>query len=132
MRTIESVDEHPPVTRASLREMLPIVAPMSMTLLPTRVWTQEQWDRIKRGYRARGMDEKWDVYVEGHVAFLHRSWTGRGVFEASVRRRMRVVRFSARLPTAQVDRLPVHQAATVLVHAVIRDLVRQLASQPPL
>jgi len=112
--------------------MLPIVAPMSMTLLPTRVWTQEQWDRIKRGYRARGMDEKWDVYVEGHVAFLHRSWTGRGVFEASVRRRMRVVRFSARLPTAQVDRLPVHQAATVLVHAVIRDLVRQLASQPPL
>lgn len=63
--------------------MSPIVAPMSMTLLPTRVWTQEQWNRIKRGYRARGMDEKWDVYVEGHVAFLHRSWTGRGVFEAS-------------------------------------------------
>ncbi len=38
----------------------------------------------------------------------------------SVRRRMRVVRFSARLPTAQVDRLPVHQAATILVHAAAR------------
>jgi hypothetical protein len=29
------------------------------------------------------MDEKWDVFVENHVAFLHRSWTGNGVFEAT-------------------------------------------------
>ncbi len=54
-----------------------------MTLLPARVWSQEQWERIERGYRAQGMDEKWDVFVENHVVFLHRSWTGRGVFEAS-------------------------------------------------
>jgi hypothetical protein len=54
-----------------------------MTLLPARVWTAEQWERIERGYRARGMDEKWDVFVESRVAFLHRSWTGHGVFEAS-------------------------------------------------
>lgn len=38
----------------------------------------------------------------------------------SLRRRMRVVRFSARLPTDQVDRLPVHQAATILVHLATR------------
>jgi hypothetical protein len=54
-----------------------------MTLLPARVWSQEQWERIKRGYQARDMDEKWDVFVENRVAFLHRSWTGNGVFEAS-------------------------------------------------
>lgn len=71
------------VTRASLGRIFPIVAPVPMTLLPARVWTQEQWERIKLGYRARGMDEKWNVFVEDHVAFLHRSWTGRGVFEAS-------------------------------------------------
>ncbi|MFF4659020.1 hypothetical protein [Streptomyces sp. NPDC001381] len=29
------------------------------------------------------MDEKWNVFVEADVAFMHRSWTGRGVFEAS-------------------------------------------------
>ena len=46
-----------------------------MTLLPARVWSQEQWERIKRGYQARDMDEKWDVFVENRVAFLHRSWT---------------------------------------------------------
>src|ERR1700722_15179223 len=38
----------------------------------------------------------------------------------SVRRRVRVVRFSPRLRTARVDRLPVHQAATILVHAAAR------------
>ena len=71
------------VTRASLGTLLPVIAPVPMTLLPARVWSQEQWERIKRGYRARDMDEKWDVFVENHVAFLHRSWTGNGVFEAS-------------------------------------------------
>jgi hypothetical protein len=29
------------------------------------------------------MDEKWDVFVEDQVAFLHRSWTGNGIFEAT-------------------------------------------------
>ena len=39
---------------------------------------------------------------------------------AAVRRRMRVVRFSARLPAARVDQLPVHQAATILVHTATK------------
>jgi len=29
------------------------------------------------------MDEKWKVFVENRVAFLHRSWTDYGIFEAS-------------------------------------------------
>ena len=70
------------VTRASLGTLLPVIAPVPMTLLPARVWSQEQWERIKRGYRARDMDEKWDVFVENH-AFLHRSWTGDGVFQVT-------------------------------------------------
>ena len=71
------------VTRASLGTLVPVVGPVPMTLLPATVWSQEQWERIKRGYRARDMDGKWDVFVENRVAFLHRSWTGNGVFEAS-------------------------------------------------
>ncbi|QNE79017.1 hypothetical protein F0344_01760 [Streptomyces finlayi] len=54
-----------------------------MSQLPDRVWTDEDWDRIRLGYRARDMDEKWQVFVEGDVVFMHRSWTGRGVYEAS-------------------------------------------------
>lgn len=75
--------ESPAVTRTSLGKLLPVIAPVPMTVLPARVWSQGQWKRIERGYRARGMDEKWDVFVEGQVAFLHRSWTGNWVFEAS-------------------------------------------------
>lgn len=29
------------------------------------------------------MDEKWNVFTEGNVLFMHRSWTGHGVYEAS-------------------------------------------------
>ncbi|PWU59910.1 hypothetical protein DLE60_13895 [Micromonospora globispora] len=75
--------EPSPVTRSSLRHVLPMVAPMPMAELPTRTWSDEQWERIKLGYEARGMDEKWNVFVEDQVAFLHRSWTGNGIFEAS-------------------------------------------------
>lgn len=54
-----------------------------MATLPERVWTAEEWDRIQSGYRSHGMDEKWDVFAEGDVVFLHRSWTGNGIFEAT-------------------------------------------------
>ncbi|MGW6737534.1 hypothetical protein [Streptomyces sp. NPDC055013] len=54
-----------------------------MPQLPQRVWSDEDWEQIQRGYAARGMDEKWYVFAEDEVVFLHRSWTGRGVFEAT-------------------------------------------------
>ncbi|MGW6795365.1 hypothetical protein [Streptomyces chartreusis] len=54
-----------------------------MPQLPERIWSDEDWERIQRGYAARDMDEKWNVFAEREVVFLHRSWTGRGVFEAT-------------------------------------------------
>ncbi|MEU4334816.1 hypothetical protein AB0F59_09340 [Micromonospora lupini] len=75
--------EPAPVTRSSLRRVSPIVAPMPLAVLPARTWSDEQWKRITLGYQARDMDEKWNVFVEDEVAFLHRSWTGNGVYEAS-------------------------------------------------
>ncbi|MCX4537615.1 hypothetical protein OHA79_04170 [Streptomyces sp. NBC_00841] len=72
-----------PLTRESFRRLQPINTPRPVSQLPDRVWTDEDWDRIRRGYRARDMDEKWNVFVEGDVVFMHRSWTGHGVYEAS-------------------------------------------------
>jgi hypothetical protein len=54
-----------------------------MPELPLRIWSDEDWERIQRGYASRDMDEKWDVFTEGEVVFLHRSWTGYGVFAAT-------------------------------------------------
>ncbi len=76
------VDER--VTRSSFSDRLQrISAPRPLSLLPARIWSDEQWERIQRGYRSRDMDEKWDVFTEGDVVFLHRSWTGHGFVEAT-------------------------------------------------
>ncbi|MFI6093160.1 hypothetical protein [Streptomyces sp. NPDC051218] len=72
-----------PLTRESFRRLHSINTPRTVTQLPDRVWTVEEWDRIRRGYRAQSMDEKWNIFVEGDVLFLHRSWTGHGIYEAS-------------------------------------------------
>ncbi|WEH12363.1 hypothetical protein [Streptomyces sp. VNUA24] len=72
-----------PLTRESFRRLHPISTPRPVSQIPDRVWTDEDWDRIQRGYRARDMDEKWNVFVEGDVLFMHRSWTGHGVYEVS-------------------------------------------------
>lgn len=72
-----------PLTRESFRRLHPISTPRPVSQLPDRVWSDEDWDRIRRGYRARDMDEKWNIFVEGDVLFMHRSWTGHGVYEAS-------------------------------------------------
>lgn len=72
------------VTRSTLpRSIHPISAPQPMPQLPQRIWSDADWDRIQRGYESRDMDEKWDVFTEGEVVFLHRSWTGSGVFAAT-------------------------------------------------
>ncbi|SEP41194.1 hypothetical protein [Amycolatopsis saalfeldensis] len=76
----------PPLTRDSFRRVQPITTPRPMPQLPDRVWTDEDWDRIRRGYRSRDMDEKWNVFCEGDVLFMHRSWTGHGIYEASFAR----------------------------------------------
>jgi hypothetical protein len=54
-----------------------------MPQLPRRIWSDADWEQIQSGYASRDMDEKWDVFVEGEVVFLHRSWTGYGVFAAT-------------------------------------------------
>ncbi|MGW5638315.1 hypothetical protein [Streptomyces sp. NPDC003832] len=72
-----------PLTRETFRRLHPISAPATLSQLPDRVWTEGEWERIRHGYRAQDMDEKWNVFAEGDALFMHRSWTGRGVYEAT-------------------------------------------------
>jgi hypothetical protein len=71
------------VTRSSLPNLSAIVVPLTMSELPTRIWSDAEWARIRLGHEAQDMDEKWNVFVEGRTLFAIRSWTGHGVFEAS-------------------------------------------------
>lgn len=72
------------VTRSSFSDRIePIARPRPMPVLPHRIWSADDWARIQLGYRSSGMDEKWDVFTEGDVVHLHRSWTGHGIFAAT-------------------------------------------------
>jgi hypothetical protein len=91
-----------PVTRSSLHELVPMLGPQPLADLPIRVWSDDEWERIKLGYAARDMDEKWDVLVEAQVVYLHRSWTGFAVFEA----RFSAVEGGWRISEALVESAP--------------------------
>ena len=50
---------------------------------PSRVWTDDEMDAIRRGYVPWIMDEKWFIFMEDNHMFAHRSWTGLGIYEAT-------------------------------------------------
>ena len=43
---------------------------------PKRIWTEPQMARIRKGYEAQVMEEKWHAFMEGDRIFVARSWTG--------------------------------------------------------
>jgi hypothetical protein len=70
-----------PVTRDQLRKLTPLSMPEPLPA-PARRWSDDEWAVICQGHRARGMDDKWHAFVEDNRLFLHRSWTGDGIYEA--------------------------------------------------
>lgn len=69
------------ITRASFKKLSPIVVPQLIPP-PDRIWSTDEWTAIRRGFRSRSMDDRWHAYAVHDRLYLHRSWTGYGVFEA--------------------------------------------------
>ncbi|MGW7352984.1 hypothetical protein [Streptomyces sp. NPDC054784] len=72
-----------PLTRSSFRKLSRITAPQRLPELPERHWTDAELTRVRRGVRARGMDERWHVFAEDDTVFVHRSWSGHGIYEVT-------------------------------------------------
>jgi hypothetical protein len=53
---------------------------------PSGRWTEAEWSRIKQGCVPAAMEDKWFAFVEDERLYLHRSWTGFGVYEAQFTR----------------------------------------------
>ncbi|MEV6314447.1 hypothetical protein [Streptomyces sp. NPDC051776] len=70
------------IVRTDFRKVHGFSKADSLSLLPARVWSADEWNRIRLGYRAGGMDERWNAFAEGDRLFLHRSWTGHRIYEA--------------------------------------------------
>jgi hypothetical protein len=44
-------------------------------------FSTDDFERIKKGHKSIDMNDKWDIYFENNTLFLHRSWTGMGVYQ---------------------------------------------------
>ena len=69
------------VTRDSFEGLAVTASPAAVPAL-ARLWSDGEWTRVRAGHVAQDMDDKWNAFVERDRLFLHRSWTGRGVYEA--------------------------------------------------
>lgn len=61
---------------SSIREPVPIPP-------PEMILSREEMQEIALGYRPMDMSDKWLAFMEGNRLFLHRSWTGHGIYEVT-------------------------------------------------
>ena len=47
-------------------------------------FSADEFERLKLGLIPRAMEDKWFIYFAESTLFLHRSWTGMGVFKVSL------------------------------------------------
>ena len=52
-----------------------VVLPFSET------YSHDQFERIRRGLIPYEMEDKWFIFLENSVLYLHRSWTGKPVYK---------------------------------------------------
>ena len=64
-----------------LRPILPIRSSEPIPP-PDRIWSEKQMARLRLGVLPAGTDDRWLVFMEDDRAFVHRSWTGFGNYEA--------------------------------------------------
>lgn len=67
-----------------------------------RVYTVIEFERIKQGNIPREMEDKWFAFYEEPWLYLHRSWTGFGVYQV----RFEAVDGGSRVAEALVSRDP--------------------------
>lgn len=82
--------------------------PDQITELGGKLWLEERTARqLRVGHIPVSMDDRWFVFCEGDRVFVHRSWTGICIFEATLRR----TRDGAELCDARVNRDPEQYAS---------------------
>ena len=51
-----------------------------------REFTEEEYESIRRGLVPEQMEDKWFIFLEGDTLYIHRSWTGRCIFQLALKR----------------------------------------------
>jgi hypothetical protein len=71
------------VTRGDGGHLLALADPGRIPF--TAAYSLQDFERIKLGLRPREMEDKWFIFCENHVLYLHRSWTGHCIFRVRFR-----------------------------------------------
>jgi len=65
-------------------------------------YSMQDFERIMLGFRPQAMEDKWFIFYEGNVLYLHRSWTGHCIYRVGFEEKGQRVRVSF----AEVNRDP--------------------------
>lgn len=67
---------------SSIFDLIPIdkPAPIKISLF----FNAEQFSKLVKGIIPQQMEDKWFIYYENDWLFLHRSWTGFGIYKAQI------------------------------------------------
>lgn len=69
-------------TRRSWSDVAPIREPAAIPV-PNVVLSRAEMQSIARGYVPMDMNDKWFAFMEDDHLYLHRSWTGLGIYEVT-------------------------------------------------
>jgi len=47
----------------------------------TRKFNQNRMSGIKKGFKPQSMDDRWFIYYENDILYIHRSWSGYCIYE---------------------------------------------------
>lgn len=67
-------------TRQSWHNLKPLPAQHSVLSLQ-REFTEQGYERLCRGLIPKRMEEKWFIFVEEDILYMHRSWTGYCIYQ---------------------------------------------------
>jgi hypothetical protein len=77
------VDE-PIITRAALGALRPLTHPRHLPA-PARLWSDAEWELVRRGHRAVSRHDNWNAFVEFGRLYFHRRGSGAAIYEAQFR-----------------------------------------------
>jgi hypothetical protein len=81
------VQSYSRVTRSQFRHRLERIRVPAQLPVPAKSWSEREWERIQVGCQSTDMDDRWHALVENDHLYLHRSWTGYGIYEATFTQR---------------------------------------------
>jgi ADP-ribosylglycohydrolase len=50
-----------------------------------RIFSSEEFERVKAGFIPREMEDKWFIYYDNHTLNIHRSWTGYHIYKMMIK-----------------------------------------------